>query len=282
MRCEKNDKSGRQGVISFSAKEIFQKYNGQASKDFGQNYIFSTAVNNRIVSFAGDLCGKEVLEIGPGPGGLTVEIISQNPKRLTLIEVDNIWSQAWRDMSEQNDVIHVIAQDVLKTDLSLIDAEVVISNLPYNISSQVLLKLLPMMGKYTKLVLMFQKELADRITAHPGTKQYGRLSVMAQMKACISKKMELSPNNFFPAPKVYSEVLVFEPNYDASDASFEAMNALTTAAFANRRKYVINSLTRAFKDVDFAKLFQQLNIREDARAEQISLEQYIRISRVIS
>lgn len=269
-------------MISFSSKEIFQKYNGRASKAFGQNYIFSTAVNSRIVSFAGDLCGKKVLEIGPGPGGLTVEILSQNPEQLTLIEVDDIWSQAWRDMSEQNDAIRIIAQDVLKTGLNLIDAEVVISNLPYNISSQVLLKLLPMMGRYTKLVLMFQKELADRITAHPGTKQYGRLSVMAQMKACIFKKMELSPNNFFPAPKVHSEVLAFEPNYDASDANFDVMNALTAAAFANRRKYVINALARAFKNVDFVELFQQLSIREDARAEQISLEQYIWISQAIA
>lgn len=267
--------------MDLTAREIFDKYQGSASKSLGQNYIFSRDINRRIVSLAGCLDGKNVLEIGPGPGGLTVEILQQNVNSLTLIELDNTWANAWQDIAFNEQKINVIHQDVLKVDIDTLNIDIIISNLPYNVSSQILLKLLPNLEKYQRLVLMFQKEMADRIIAKHDTKDYGRLSILSQFKGNISRGFNLSPNCFSPPPKVHSTVLVFDPKEKNEKIDYGKLNQLVSIAFENRRKQVLKGLSKAYKDVDFASLFDNLHIRQDARAEQITLEQWVEISKFV-
>lgn len=266
-------------MLDFTAKEIFLKYSGHASKCLGQNYIFASELNRKIVGFAGSLCGKHVLEIGPGPGGLTVEILKQNPKSLMLVELDNNWANAWRDLSTISSNICVEHCDFLKFDLDARnDFDIVISNLPYNVSAHILLKFLKNKIKNECWVFMFQKEMAERIIAQPNSKQYGRLSVLAQAKMDISYALTLSPGCFSPPPKVYSSVLVFSPNVRHNDIDFHALDLLVSIAFNNRRKQVAKSISREYKNCSITDVFAKLGIRHDARAEQISVDQYISMS----
>lgn len=265
-------------VFDLKAKDIFKKYSGTASKRFGQNYIFSSLVNQKIVSFAGNLEGKRILEIGPGPGGLTVEILKQNPAKLVLIEIDKMWGEAWKEISEQVETnVEVIQNDALKVDLTSLDCDILISNLPYNVSSQILFRILPDLHKFERLVLMFQKELADRICADKGTKSYGKLSIISQWKSDIKKGLTLSPGVFTPPPSVYSSVLLFEPK-TKDDIDFKKFNKLLTAAFANRRKFVLKQIENVFPKETLRKIFAELNIKETARAEEISIEQFTKIA----
>lgn len=262
-----------------TARDIFKKYNGSATKRLGQNYIFSEDINAKIVGFCGDLTDKNVLEIGPGPGGLTTQILKQSPRTLTLVELDKIWAAVWQEIAADYNSIHVINQDFLKTDIDF-PVDVVISNLPYNVASQILLKLLPNLYSYQKIIFMFQKEMADRICAQYNTKEYGRLSVLAQERASTKKLMTLSPNCFTPAPKVYSTVLSFSPYTSDKLIDFQSLNRLVSISFANRRKQVIKALSAAYNN-DIRKIFASLNIREDARAEQIDVPQYVKLCNLL-
>ena len=267
-------------MISLSARDIFNHYCGEAKKSLGQNYIFSSDINRKIVDLAGDLSGLNVLEIGPGPGGLTVEILKKCPKRLTVIELDNTWANAWSEISRSLNNMNVIHQDALTIDFGAFDIDVIISNLPYNVSSKILIKLLHNFEKYKKLVLMFQKELADRIASQHNTKTYGRLSILSQLKAEIEKGMVLPPNCFSPPPKVHSSVLVFTPQQNIG-TDFTKMNKLTTIAFANRRKQLIKALSNEYSHENVVKAFKNLNIRQDVRAEQIDLHNFIKLANIL-
>ena len=268
-------------MVDLTAKEIFLKYSGHASKCLGQNYIFAGELNRKIVGFAGALDGKRVLEIGPGPGGLTVEILKQNPNSLTLVELDNNWANAWLDLSSTSPNICVEHCDFLKFDLNARnDFDIVISNLPYNVSAHILLKFLKSEIKNERWVFMFQKEMAERIIAKPNSKQYGRLSVLAQAKMDITYALTLSPGCFSPPPKVYSSVLVFSPKSRHSDIDFHALNRLVSIAFNNRRKQVVKSISKEYENCSITDVFSQLGIRHDARAEQISVDKYISMSKI--
>ncbi len=267
-------------MISLTAKDIFTKYTCNAKKALGQNYIFSSDINCNIVNFAGDISNFNVLEIGPGPGGLTLEILKRRPNRLTVIELDDNWAQVWNDIKEQESNLHVIHKDVLAVDFDQLEIDVIISNLPYNVSSKILIKLLPNFERYKKLVLMFQKELADRIISHYDTKTYGRLSVLSQLKSDIKKCITLSPNCFTPPPKVLSSVLLFTPKQNV-DADFSKMNKLTTIAFANRRKQLVKALAREYGSENILDIFERLNIRPDARAEQLDINKFIQLANIL-
>lgn len=127
--------------MSSPSKIFFEQHKDRIKKRFGQNFIFDSAINNKIVSCAGSLKDKNVLEIGPGPGGLTFEILNQKPKNFFVIELDNHWADIWSAQNFEN--FHVIKADAFKFDFDSLDIDVIISNLPYNISTQLLIKLLP-------------------------------------------------------------------------------------------------------------------------------------------
>jgi 16S rRNA (adenine1518-N6/adenine1519-N6)-dimethyltransferase len=235
------------------------------------------------VSAAGNLDGKVVVEIGPGPGGLTLEILKQNVKKLYLLELDNDWIMAWRSLQQLfPERLEVIGADALKFDMKTIAPQVIISNLPYNISTGLILKWLPELDSYEQLVLMFQKEVADRLCAVHSTKAYGRLSVLSQWKASVAKVFSLEPGSFFPTPKVKSVVVKFIPfgdEYLQFREKYSIFLDLLTKVFAHRRKVIVRVLSEFLEDPQGTLL--ELGYDENTRAEQISVADYVKILEIL-
>ena len=262
--------------IELSAKHIFDTFSSCAHKKFGQNFLFDRKINGKIVSVAGDLSNKVVVEVGPGPGGLTLEILKQDVKKLHVIEFDEHWVSVWNELQPQfGNRLNVIHCDALKFDMNDLAPDIIISNLPYNISTQLLFKWMPDFHKFEMLILMFQKEVADRICATPRTKQYGKLSVLSQWKSSTQKVCDLEPGSFFPAPKVRSSVIRFYPYPGEDVILFEKFSEILTSAFAQRRKIVAKALSEYFKNVD--EVLAKFGYGPKARAEEISIEDYLKI-----
>lgn len=257
-----------------SPKEIYDRYRQCAKKELGQNFIFDQNINRKIVDAAGDLDNKIVVEIGPGPGGLTLEILKRNIKKLYIVEYDFHWCDVWANLQKDFKPLELIHGDALRVDITSLKPEIIISNLPYNISTKLLYKWFEHFSSFEKLVLMFQKEVADRIIAHPRTKDYGKMSVIAQWLADVVKICDLSPSVFSPPPKVYSSVLKFVPckNVQYFEKYHDFCNLLTEA-FSARRKVVR-------KNIKNPLIFQRLlefGYTNNTRAEEISVEDYVKI-----
>ncbi|MBR1734465.1 MAG: ribosomal RNA small subunit methyltransferase A, partial [Alphaproteobacteria bacterium] len=267
-----------------SAKDIFNKYYSETKKRFGQNFLFNSSLNKKIVSLAGSLDSKIIAEIGPGPGGLTLEILKQNIKKLYILEYDKHWITVWKELQPLfNNKLEIIECDALKFDISAISPQIIISNLPYNISTQLLFKWLPNFKLFDKLILMFQKEVAERICAKNKTKAYGKLSVLAQWKSSATKKFDLEPGCFTPPPKIKSSVVEFIPYsekiYDPK-IDFQLFSNFLTNIFAHRRKIVIKPMRKYFEQPE--NIIKQLGYNETTRAEDISVSDYIKIFNSIS
>lgn len=260
-----------------SAKKIFEMFPGKAEKKFGQNFLFDEKINRKIVSAAGDLSGKTITEVGPGPGGLTLEILKQNVKKLYVVELDPHWSNVWKQLASSFfPQLEVLEKDALQCNFNDLAQDIIISNLPYNISTALLIKWLGELTSYEKLVLMFQKEVADRLYAAPSTKSYGRLSVLAQCESRVKKVFDLEPGSFFPAPKVKSTVVEFSQQQHLNRTNnFRLLADLLAVAFTHRRKTVAKSLRNFFKDPE--QILQELGYNKNVRAEEISVEDYIYI-----
>jgi len=265
-----------------SAKKIFDAFPNRATKKFGQNFLFDGKINRKIVTVAGNLAGKVVAEVGPGPGGLTLEILKQDVEKLYLIEMDRHWCEVWRNLAPLfNGKLEIIECDALRFDLKTISPNVIISNLPYNISTQLLCKWLREFDLYETLVLMFQKEVADRLYAVPSTKSYGRLSVLTQWKSSVSRAFDLESGSFFPPPKVRSTVVKFVPHHvRGMQDNFDLLSDLLNRAFAQRRKTVIKALAEFPGDT--GQILSQLGYGKNVRAEQITVDHYIKILERIS
>lgn len=266
-------------MSELSAKGIFDAFLNRAEKKFGQNFLFDEKINRKIVSVAGVLDGKTVVEVGPGPGGITLEILKQNIKKLYVIEFDARVAEVWRTLQSQfKGKLEIIECDALKFDLKRISPNIVISNLPYNISTELLLRWLPEFDICERYVLMFQKEVADRLCAVPKTKDYGRLSVLTQWKAQVTKAFDLDPGSFFPPPKVKSTVLKFEP-FKKTDIVgvdyYGEFSKLLTEVFAHRRKMMLKFLGKFFADPKKALI--SIGYHESVRAEEISVTDYVRL-----
>jgi 16S rRNA (adenine1518-N6/adenine1519-N6)-dimethyltransferase len=228
------------------------------------------------VAAAGDLSGKVVVEVGPGPGGLTLEILRQDIEKLYLLELDPHWAGVWREMKSNFNRLEVIECDALEFDFRSLSPQIIISNLPYNISTQLLFRWLRDFDAYEKLVLMFQKEVADRICASPRTKSYGKLSVLAQWKAQVSKVFDLEPGSFFPPPKVRSTVVRFIPFSREQCVHADRIDefaALLSQVFGHRRKIVAKSLAHFLYDPHV--FLQKIDLGPSARAEEISVQNFI-------
>ena len=237
-------------------------------------------INRKIISVAENLSEKIVLEVGPGPGGLTFEILKCNPKKLYVVEYDEHWAKIWNDLSfEFNGKLQVIQMDALKLDLLEISPQIVISNLPYNISTQLLQCWLVNFNICEQFVLMFQKEVAERICAKPNTKSYGRLSVLCQLKSEVKKVFDLEPGSFFPPPKVKSSVVKFIPLRDSqilSEDHYAKLEKFLSAAFAQRRKVILKCMRDFFENPEV--ILAQLGYNSDIRPEQISVNDYKKLA----
>ncbi|MDR2682094.1 MAG: 16S rRNA (adenine(1518)-N(6)/adenine(1519)-N(6))-dimethyltransferase RsmA [Holosporaceae bacterium] len=267
-----------------SAKWIFEQYYRRTAKKFGQNFLFDARINNKIVSAVGDLQNKIVVEVGPGPGGLTLEILKRDIQKLYLVEYDAHWVSVWRELKPQfGEKLEIIERDALHFNLSDVAPNVVISNLPYNISTQLLFRWLPHFDLCEKFLLMFQKEVADRLGAIPSTKAYGRLSVLVQWKSKVRKIFDLEPGSFFPSPKVKSSVLQFSP-FAKNDCecyeNFECFSQMLQDLFAHRRKIVQGPLKKYFENP--SEILHDLGYDINARAEQIAVTDFIKMCKIYS
>ena len=248
-------------------------------KSLGQNFLIDKNIINLIIDAANIQKDDTLLEVGPGTGNLTKEIISKNPKKLILIEKDKNLSIELK--KKFNDKIILINDDILKIDEKKVCKEqmIIFGNLPYNISTQILakwIKLKDLNLTCKRLVLMFQKEVADRITAEHGNKNYGRLSILSSWKMNIKKIKDINPNSFFPSPRVKSTILLIEPkkNFFKIDNP-KNLEFITNVFFNQRRKMIKKPLNLIFKNSK--EIAYKLNLNLNDRPQNLSPLTYFKI-----
>ncbi|AAW70995.1 16S rRNA (adenine(1518)-N(6)/adenine(1519)-N(6))-dimethyltransferase RsmA [Wolbachia endosymbiont of Brugia malayi] len=253
-----------------------KKFLLKPKKSLGQNFILSSEITKRIVVLAGNLEDFNVIEIGPGYGALTKEILAHNPKSLLAIEKDsNLVKCHDQLLNEHQGKFRIVEADALYVvEEELIERPVkVIANLPYNISLALFLKWLNKIKLFTTFTLMFQKEVADRIIARPNSKDYGSLSVLSQLLCDIRREFDIEPKEFFPRPKVYSSVITVKPLPTQRFAvNLEALTKLTRAVFAQRRKMLRNSLQNVTNRTETA--LENAKLSGNERPKNLTVEQF--------
>ena len=252
----------------------------KAKKSLGQNFLIDKNILEKIVNST-DISKKTILEIGPGTGNLTSYILKKNPKKIFTIEKDGELSSSLEN--KFNNQITIINEDVLKIDeTKLFKEEVtVFGNLPYNISTEILSKWIINLKKnfwFDCLVLMFQKEVADRIIAEFNTSNYGRLSIICNWKLNIKKICDIKPSAFYPKPKVDSSLLFFYPKKNfikIKDPNI--LEKITRIFFNQRRKMIKKPFNQLFNGDQ--KVLNKLNINLNLRPQNISLDTYYKLTR---
>ena len=249
-------------------------------KSLGQNFLIDRNVLEQIVDTV-EITNKEVLEIGPGSGNLTTFILKKNPKKLHVIEKDDELALLLEDKFTNE--ITIINDDVLKISEDEISSEklTVFGNLPYNISTEILSKWITNLDKkiwFESLVLMFQKEVAERIIAKSNTSKYGRLSILSNWKLHVRKIIDIKPNSFFPKPKIDSSLLMFSPK----EQFFEIKNPknlemITRVFFNQRRKMIKKPFNQIFNNPK--KIVEKLKINLNLRPQNLSPETYLKITK---
>ena len=252
-------------------------------KKFGQNFLTDQSVIERIVSTAGQLEKKSILEIGGGSGNLTKHLIKAKPKDLIVVEIDKDYVEILGKILQSSSVkTTLISKNILKTDIYSYFSEppVIFGNLPYNISTKILAKLLPPSNdknKWEKLFLMFQLEVANRIVAKPNTKQYGRLSLFSQFYSFPSLEFQIPKTSFFPIPKVESALVKFQSNYKYYQKHNNALfRDIVKKSFQGRRKMIKNTLKTINKNI--IELMAISDIPENSRPENITLQQFCHLT----
>ena len=247
-------------------------------KSLGQNFLIDRNVLEQIIDTV-EISNKEVLEIGPGSGNLTSFILKKNPRRLYVIEKDDDLVLLLEDKFSNK--ITIINDDVLKISEDKISNEklIVFGNLPYNISTEILSKWIANMSKrfwFESLVLMFQKEVADRIIAETNTSKYGRLSILSNWKLNIKKIMDVKPQSFSPRPKVDSTLLLFTPRenfFDLIDA--KNLEMITRVFFSQRRKMLKKPFNQIFDNAK--EVSEKFSINLNLRPQNLEPEIYFKL-----
>ncbi len=248
-------------------------------KRLGQHLLADPAIIRRIVSLAGLSGGESVLEIGPGLGGLSVEL-AKACAQICLVEIDHDFAEHLRERFAAVSHVRVIEQDVLKADLSALCPRptTVVANLPYNISTPVLFALLDHADRLPRLVLMLQREVAERLRAQPGEDGYGVLSVLVQFRAKVRLGLHVAPSAFVPRPKVDSAVMVLEPYASPPIAirDWPTLRRVVRGAFQQRRKQLANSLATVTPFP--ARALAASGIDPTRRPETLSLMEFGRLA----
>ena len=251
-------------------------------KSLGQNFLVDNNILNKIIKLA-EITSNDVIEIGPGTGNLTNKIIEQKPKNLILVEKDKRLSINLNYEIIKFNNLKIFNEDILKFNLekNIKKNSIIIGNLPYNISSQILVKLIKFkkwLPKYKKLILMFQKEVADKILAKYKTPDYGRLSILTAARLKITDSFNVSPNSFYPKPKVISTVLVFEPiiNKNFKVKNIDNLEKISHIFFSRKRKMINKAFKILFKKpIETAK---KLNINLNLRPNELTENEYFKIT----
>ncbi|RCW79688.1 16S rRNA (adenine(1518)-N(6)/adenine(1519)-N(6))-dimethyltransferase RsmA [Paracoccus lutimaris] len=265
-------------------REVIARHDLRAKKQLGQNFLLDLNLTAKIARAAGDLTGCDVIEVGPGPGGLTRGLLAEGARHVLAIEKD---ARALPALAEISDAypgrLTVINGDALEIDpLAHLTPPIrIVANLPYNVGTELLIRWLTPAAWppfWQSLTLMFQKEVAERIVARPGGKAYGRLAVLAQWRSDARIVMTLPPEAFVPAPKIHSAVVHLtalpEPRYPADPA---VLNRVVAAGFNQRRKMLRASLKGLHPRIE--ELLLEAGIAPTARAEEIGLEQFCALAR---
>ncbi len=249
-------------------------------KSLGQNFLIDNNIIRKIIAY-GDIKNNPVLEIGPGTGNLTKEIVKYIKNDLILIEKDAGLIDKIKNIKSVYN-IDIVNVDILKFDIEkkIKPNTIIFGNLPYNISTQILVKLIKFNNwppKYNKLVLMFQKEVADRIISKYNTSNFGRISVIVKSRLELIDSFDITRNCFFPKPKVDSTVLVFKPldNKISKDIDLNTLEKITHIFFSNKRKMINKAFKKLFKD--YEKIALNLKINLSLRPNQISEKDYYKI-----
>jgi 16S rRNA (adenine1518-N6/adenine1519-N6)-dimethyltransferase len=268
-------------------REVIRRHGLSAKKSLGQNFLLDLNLTARIARAGGPLEGATVIEVGPGPGGLTRALLAEGAGRVIAIERDQRAIVALEEIAARypgrleiisGDALHFDARAYLKDGRAR-----VIANLPYNIATALLIDWLtiePWPPWYDLAVLMFQREVAERIVAKPGSKTYGRLSVLANWRCETKIMFDVAPTAFVPAPKVTSSLVRFIPREAPLACDAMALQRLTEAAFGQRRKMLRQSLKSIGGDT--GALLEQAGITPTARAEEIDVAGFVALARAFS
>ncbi len=263
-------------------REVIARHGLDARRSLGQHFLLDENLTGRIARLAGDLAGRQVIEIGPGPGGLTRALLATDAASVTAIEVDPRAVAAVGELVElSGGRLRVVAADAMATDVVGLVAppRVIVANLPYNVATPLLVGWLRTAAAFERLVLMFQLEVAERICAAPGTGAYGRLSVLVQWTCAATLGLRIPPAAFVPPPKVVSAVVVLTPHaVQPEPALFSRMERLTAAAFGQRRKM----LRGALREVGGEALLREAGIAPERRAETLSVAEFDRLVRLFA
>jgi len=253
----------------------------RAKKSLGQNFLIDKNIINKIVNIV-DIKDKNVLEIGPGTGNLTVEILKKKPKKIILIEKDNNLVDLLQNKFDRD--VKIINEDVLKVNESFLDDQnlIVFGNLPYNISTAILSKWILNLSQkkiwFDCLVLMFQKEVADRIISKFNTRDYGRLSILANWRLKIKKIFDIKPSSFQPKPKIDSSVLFFEPKKNfLKFKNPKNLEKITRMFFMHRRKIIKKPYYYLFNNNE--KIASQMGINLNLRPQNLDFDTYYELTK---
>jgi 16S rRNA (adenine1518-N6/adenine1519-N6)-dimethyltransferase len=251
----------------------------RAKKSLGQNFLIDNDIINKIVSTV-SITDNEILEVGPGTGNLTKEILKNNPSKMYLVEKDNFLAESLKEIMDERVVI--FNEDILKFDTTSLSKNkiVVFGNLPYNISTEILSTWIVNLKNnywFSDLILMFQKEVADRIIAKFNTSAYGRLSILANWRLNVNKICDISPESFSPRPKIQSTLIHFTPKKNFVDIKDPLnLEKITRVFFSHRRKMLKKPFNQIFNGN--TDLLDKFNLDLKLRPQNLDFDTYYKLT----
>ena len=246
-------------------------------KKLGQNFLFDLSLCDKIAKTSGNIKNKIVLEVGPGPAGLSRAILASNPAKLIVIEKDQRCIALLEEIKTYFPQLEIMSADALNVKLSSLGSSKItlISNLPYNIGTELLFRWLDEVEYIESITVMLQKEVVDRICAKVGSKAYGKLSIMCQLICDVEKEFDISPAAFYPPPKVTSSIVRLVPKATQhSQKIIDSIRKITSLAFNQRRKMLRSSLKTLISE----NILEKCGIDPQDRAENLSVDDYVRLA----
>tara|TARA_X000000950_G_scaffold281867_1_gene379478 strand:- start:65 stop:847 length:783 start_codon:yes stop_codon:yes gene_type:complete len=254
-----------------------------AKKSLGQNFLIDKNIIKKVLNLT-NFENRDVIEIGPGKAALTEEILKKKPKSLSIIEMDNNLANKLKNNYFKTKLVKVYNIDVLKLNLELLVKKnsIIIGNLPYNISSQILVKVLRFKKwppLFKDLIFMFQKELGEKIIGKYSSPNYGRLSILSNYRLKMKKKFLISPNCFFPKPKVTSQIIHFQPKMTKTFTikKIQNLEKITNVIFSNKRKMINKNIKKLINSKKLKKI-PEINL--NLRPSDIKPEIYYKITQL--